>query len=152
MSFVTQTTGEFNYGCIVIWHKVIVRLSEILDKKQVRWQNVKQLRCSATSMYVAKLWQLLREILTIVVSRQRRKEMLASFLYVNSNNLIINGFVINARGFLFWMLVVRLYSAEDVGLASALVPTGVLLATMASLELGIGLIRFLPSGVQRQLN
>jgi len=46
-------------------------------------------------------------------------------------------------GFAFWIVVARFYSPEDVGLASAAISAAGLMATIANLGLGYGLIRFL---------
>ncbi len=45
---------------------------------------------------------------------------------------------------MFWVVVARLYTAEDVGLASALISAALLLSFLSRLGLGLGLIRFLP--------
>jgi O-antigen/teichoic acid export membrane protein len=50
----------------------------------------------------------------------------------------------SAFGFVFWLLVARLYPSEAVGLASALISAVGLLAGLSYLGLGMGLIRFLP--------
>lgn len=47
-------------------------------------------------------------------------------------------------GFAFWIVAARFYPAEDVGLASALISAASLLAMIANLGLGYGIIRFLP--------
>jgi len=49
-----------------------------------------------------------------------------------------------ALGFVFWAFVARFYPAETVGLGSALISAAGLLAFVASLGLGMGLIRYLP--------
>ena len=46
-------------------------------------------------------------------------------------------------GLAFWIVAARFYTAEDVGLASALISAGSLLAIIANLGLGYGMIRFL---------
>jgi O-antigen/teichoic acid export membrane protein len=53
-------------------------------------------------------------------------------------------------GFIFWIIVARFYSAEEVGLASAAIAAAGMLASISYLGLGTGLIRFLPqSGSNR---
>ena len=69
-------------------------------------------------------------------------------LYRNAVFLIVAN-VLNALfGFVFWMTAARFYTAEEVGLGSALVAAMQLLASLASLGLGYGLIRFLPKANQ----
>ena len=65
-------------------------------------------------------------------------------LYANSVYLMVNSVLAAALGFVFWTIVARLYPPQDVGLGSALISAGTLLAFIASLGLGTGLIRFLP--------
>ena len=50
-------------------------------------------------------------------------------------------------GFVFWVIVARFYSPEDIGIASAVIASMGLVANFASLGLGIGLIRFLSHSV-----
>lgn len=47
-------------------------------------------------------------------------------------------------GFVFWVVVARVYSSTDIGLASAAISVSTLLALIANLGLGFGLVRFLP--------
>lgn len=70
--------------------------------------------------------------------------MLDTPLYANSVYLIGNSAVNAVLGFVFWILAARLYTTEDVGLGSAVIAAVGLLAFIASLGLGFGLIRFLP--------
>jgi len=65
-------------------------------------------------------------------------------LYRNSIYLMINTIVITGFGFIFWMINTRLYSAENVGLATALISVTSLIAGLSVLGLNIGLIRYLP--------
>lgn len=58
--------------------------------------------------------------------------------------MISNG-VTAIIGFFFWVIVARVYPSTDVGVASAAVSVGTLLALVANLGLGYGLIRFLPN-------
>jgi O-antigen/teichoic acid export membrane protein len=65
-------------------------------------------------------------------------------LYRNSIYLMINTIVITGFGFIFWMINTRLYSAENVGLATALISVMNLIAGLSVLGLNVGLIRYLP--------
>jgi len=47
-------------------------------------------------------------------------------------------------GFVFWALAARFYTPDEVGLASAVISAAALVAGIASLGMGIGLVRFLP--------
>ena len=52
-------------------------------------------------------------------------------------------------GFVFWIIAARFYSAETVGVASAIIAAMGLMASFANLGLGHGLIRFLPNAGQK---
>lgn len=86
----------------------------------------------------------LREAWSIAISEQRRRAALRTPLYANSVYLMANSAVTAALGFVFWVLVARFYPAEALGLGSALISAAALLAFVASLGLGTGLIRYLP--------
>lgn len=69
---------------------------------------------------------------------------LRSPLYANTFYLWASTAIASVSGLGFWALVARLYGAEDVGLGAAMVSALMLLATLSTLGLGMGLIRFLP--------
>ena len=85
-----------------------------------------------------------REAWNIAMSRQKRRDVLRTPLYANSVYLMANSAATAALGFVFWVLVARFYPAEALGLGSALISAAGLLTFVASLGLGMGLIRFLP--------
>ena len=64
--------------------------------------------------------------------------------YANASYLIFNSVISSLLGFVFWVVVAKFYTAADVGLAAAIIAAMVLLANLANLGLGFGLIRFLP--------
>ncbi len=72
-------------------------------------------------------------------------EDMRSPLYQNAIYLIINTMMVAGAGFLFWLVVARLYPQEDVGMAWILVGVMTFLTTLSQLGLGVGLIRFLPT-------
>jgi O-antigen/teichoic acid export membrane protein len=90
-----------------------------------------------------------REAWSIAISRQRRRDALRTPLYANSVYLMANSVVTAALGFVFWVLVARFYPAEMLGLGSALISAAGLLAFVAGLGLGTGLIRYLPGAGTR---
>jgi O-antigen/teichoic acid export membrane protein len=76
--------------------------------------------------------------------RQGLKSLSEVSLYSNAVYLMITSAVNALVGFVFWLIAARFYSPTDVGLASAAIAGASLLATLANLGLGHGLIRFLP--------
>ncbi|HEX9117920.1 MAG TPA: oligosaccharide flippase family protein [Anaerolineae bacterium] len=81
-----------------------------------------------------------------------RKSDLGSLLRSHlGSKLVLNAYIImamrlfaGASGFVFWAATARLLPAADVGLASAVVAASMLLASLAQLGLGYGLVRHLP--------
>jgi len=66
-----------------------------------------------------------------------------STLIINTYLLFFTRLLGTGFGFLFWALVARVMSAEQVGLASGTVSSNMLLAGLAQLGLGYGLVRHL---------
>jgi O-antigen/teichoic acid export membrane protein len=81
---------------------------------------------------------------------QHLLELLRDRLLRNAGYLLGVTAVNAIVGFIFWTLAARLYTTEQVGLASSVVSVTALLAGIASLGLGVGLVRFLPERVQPQ--
>lgn len=83
------------------------------------------------------------DVLGIATSRERLKQLFRVPLYSNALYLMLANVYGALLGFVFWIIVTRLYSPQDVGLASAGISAMGLLATISHLGLGTGLIRFL---------
>jgi O-antigen/teichoic acid export membrane protein len=69
-------------------------------------------------------------------------------LYANAFYLMANTAFLSLSGLLFWAIAARVYDASDVGIGSALIAASTLVASISGLDLGTGLIRFLPSSEQ----
>lgn len=67
-----------------------------------------------------------------------------TLLYRNALYLIMSNLVVPITGFIFWVIVARIYLPEEVGLASAVIAVITLLATLSTLGLEFAVIRFLP--------
>jgi O-antigen/teichoic acid export membrane protein len=65
-------------------------------------------------------------------------------LFRNSLYLMASSAITAVVGFVFWMLAARIYPAEDVGIASAVISAMMLIALLATLGLDYGIVRFLP--------
>jgi len=83
------------------------------------------------------------DVLGTATSRERLKQLSRVPLYSNALYLMIANVAGALLGFVFWIIVARFYSPQDVGLASAGISAMGLLATISHLGLGTGLIRFL---------
>ncbi|EHR79133.1 hypothetical protein OCC_01349 [Thermococcus litoralis DSM 5473] len=80
--------------------------------------------------------------------RQELKN-LKSPLYRNSIYISASSMITAVAGFIFWNVAARLYSPEDVGVASALVSAINLVFTVSLLGLNFSLIRFYPEYRER---
>lgn len=70
-------------------------------------------------------------------------------LYRNSIYLMASSGVMAAFGFFFWLICARLFSAEDVGLATTLISVMGLIASISVLGLNSGLVRYLPTSKEK---
>jgi len=93
---------------------------------------------------IRKSWFFFREALGTLTSGGHLQEMLRISLYANSIYLMLNSAATAVLGFVFWVVVARLYPTESVGLGSAIIAAAAMLSFVGTLGLGIGLIRFLP--------
>lgn len=64
-------------------------------------------------------------------------------LYRNSYYLMINSFNSSVTGFIFWIIVARLFDAESVGLAIVLISASSTVVNISGLGIGTSIIRFL---------
>jgi O-antigen/teichoic acid export membrane protein len=72
-------------------------------------------------------------------------EFSSDSLYRNSIYLMLGTAIMAALGFIFWAIVSRMYTAEQVGLATTVISVMGLITSFSLLGLNTGLIRFLPS-------
>ena len=76
---------------------------------------------------------------------QRLKDLVQVPLYSGAFFLMLANLVNAFFGFVFWIVAARVYSAESVGMASAVISAGNLLIMVSGLGVSYGLLRFLPS-------
>lgn len=72
------------------------------------------------------------------------KKIFSDKLYSNATYLMLTSIVTSGLGFFFWTIVAGFYSVEQVGLASTIITSMMLLATLSTLGFDLGLVRFLP--------
>jgi O-antigen/teichoic acid export membrane protein len=70
-------------------------------------------------------------------------------LLVNSLYLMLSSASTAALGFVFWIVVARVYSATDVGLATSLLSATTVISMLSLLGFGSSFVRFLPKSVNR---
>lgn len=69
--------------------------------------------------------------------------------YKNTLFNIASTFVLSALGFFFWILIARLYTTENVGIATTLISIMTLLSTFTVMGLNASLMRFLPKSLNK---
>lgn len=74
-----------------------------------------------------------------------RKLFIGDSLFRNSIFLIASTGIMSVLGFGFWLFVARLYTPEQIGVASALITVTTLLGNVSLLGLEASIIRYLPS-------
>ncbi|MEM4268338.1 MAG: oligosaccharide flippase family protein [Candidatus Woesearchaeota archaeon] len=79
-----------------------------------------------------------------IVSRWNKDKLYRNSIYLMISSIILTGF-----GFFFWTINARLFSSHDVGIATTIISAMSLVATLSSLGLGIALIRFLPTSIEK---
>lgn len=87
--------------------------------------------------------QIIRETCGILISRDKQKLILGSSLYKNALYLIVNNLVVPLTSFVFWIIVAKFYSTENVGLASAAISMVTLLGMFSTIGFEFGIIRYL---------
>ncbi|MFC1947587.1 lipopolysaccharide biosynthesis protein [Chloroflexota bacterium] len=88
---------------------------------------------------------ILIDTIGITTSKKKIRQVWQTPFYQNTYYLMSGNIINSALGFIFWIIAAKLYSAEVVGLGSAITSALRLLALFAELGLGISLVRYLPS-------
>jgi O-antigen/teichoic acid export membrane protein len=91
----------------------------------------------------SRIYKFSLEILDIIISKDRIKELAGIPLYSNALYLLIASVSSALLGFIFWIIVARFYDAADVGIASATIAAMGLVGSFSRLGLETGLVRFL---------
>ena len=97
-----------------------------------------------------QLLRLCRVFMVIKTIEKYISNFLSQPLYKNALYLIINSGLAAVLGSLFWIIVARIYSPSEVGLATALISATGLLTTFSKLGFDWSLIRFLPTENDKQ--
>lgn len=70
-------------------------------------------------------------------------------LYKNSMFLMASTLIMASFGFVFWMISARLFSAEQIGLATTIISITTLITSFSLVGLNTGIIRYLPSSERK---
>lgn len=77
------------------------------------------------------------------------KHIMTDPLYRNSLFNMASTFILGGLGFVFWIIIARLYKTESVGIATTLISIMTLLSSFTILGLNVSLNRFLPKSTQK---
>ncbi|HSX35236.1 MAG TPA: hypothetical protein VLF62_06355 [Candidatus Saccharimonadales bacterium] len=88
-----------------------------------------------------------RTVARLIVAQKKR--FFGSDLHRSSTLLILSQAINAAGAFIFWMVCARLFPAHEVGLATALISYGALIAAFTHLGLPVTVLRFLPGSKHR---
>ena len=77
------------------------------------------------------------------------KHIMTDPLYRNSLFNMTSTFILGGLGFVFWIIIARLYKTESVGIATTLISIMTLLSSFTILGLNVSLNRFLPRSPQK---
>ena len=77
------------------------------------------------------------------------KHVMTDPLYRNAFFNMAGTFILGGLGFVFWIIVARLYNTEQVGIATTLISVMALLGGFAELGLGSNLMRYLPKSAHK---
>lgn len=91
----------------------------------------------------SQLYRIFSEIVETGASADRIKGLAGVPLYSNAFFLILANVSSALLGFIFWIVVARFYTVEDVGVASAIIAGMGFVVSFARLGLEMGLVRFL---------
>ncbi len=88
------------------------------------------------------------------VSRQKGlqaiyQQVMTDPLYRNSIFNMASTFILGGLGFIFWIIVARLYKPENVGIATTLISIMTLLSSFTGLGLNSSLNRYLPKSINK---
>ncbi len=77
------------------------------------------------------------------------KHVITDPLYRNSLFFMASALILSGFGFVFWIIIARLYKPENVGIATTLISIITLLSSFTILGLNISLNRYLPKSVHK---
>src|SRR5947209_8372947 len=77
------------------------------------------------------------------------KHILADPLYKNSLFNMTSTFILGGLGFVFWIIIARLYKTENVGIATTLISIMALLSSFIIVGLSSSLTRYLPKSANK---
>src|SRR3990170_464629 len=84
-----------------------------------------------------------------IIVRKPWRYFQSDSLFRNSVYLMLSTGVMAGLGFFFWLINAKLFSAEQIGLATTLISTMTLIGSFSLLGTDIGIIRYLPKSMNK---
>ena len=88
-------------------------------------------------------------LLNLTSIKKGYSQILSDPLYRNSMLNMASTAILGGLGFLFWIIIARLYKTENVGIATTLISVMALLSSFTSLGLNVSLNRYLPKSANK---
>ncbi|AGK60089.1 hypothetical protein Asulf_00053 [Archaeoglobus sulfaticallidus PM70-1] len=116
-----------------------MRLEDVGRKEETHW-NIK----SNLQRIILHIRDLFIQTTRIITSKEKLREHARTPLYENAYYLMAGSVVSASLGLIYWIVIARIYSPAEIGLASALISTVGMLSSFSLLGFNLGLVRFLP--------
>jgi len=142
------SAGEIEYlGRIDIHEKIRGYRSELSEIEQRAFPQVAPALLGSTSELAAETSRL--RMLKRIDLKNVYKHVMTDPLYRNSLFNMASTFMLGGLGFVFWIIIARLYKAENVGIATTLISIMTLLTSFTLLGLNSSLNRYLPKSANK---
>ena len=70
-------------------------------------------------------------------------------LYKNSIYLMLSTIIMSVFGFLFWIIITKIYPADEIGVLTTVISTATLLMVLSTLGWSNGLIKYIPTSLNK---
>jgi len=127
---------------------MLLQAAKELSRKNITWKvciSDKTRQHMLTIKRISLFKKATSNLFKKFTSREGIKKFFGVSLYRNAILLILDGAIPAVTGFVFWVVAARLYSTENIGIASAAIAANGLLVGFSLLGLNNALIRFLPT-------
>ncbi len=144
---------DFSFG--EIWSAWITGATLVLDPTDPqlnpaplnKYASTLQLKARGIAGLTAEAFEITK--LKQVNFKNAYNHVLTDPLYKNSIFNMTSTFVLGALGFVFWIIIARLFKAENVGIATTLISIMTLLCSFTTLGFSSSLNRYLPKSVHK---
>ena len=93
---------------------------------------------------------IIKKNINLYMKIQKVVNFLKDPIYINSIYYMSSTFILGILGFVFWIIVAKLFQTQDIGIATALISVATFLISVSSLGFNISLIHYLPKSNNRE--